>query len=221
MNRVAAVVVAAGEGRRFGGSKLFAPLKGRPVLDWSLRAFETNPFIDAIVLVLSEAAGRVKYAAKFPKIAAVVRGGERRQDSVANGVAALQVGDDDIILVHDGARPLLTQELIERVIEGARRTGAAVPGLPPDDTIKEIEGGMVVRTIDRDRLVRIQTPQGFAAGLLRRALARAGAEGAAGTDEAALVERLGLPVTVVAGDPRNIKITSPLDLSVAEAFLGR
>lgn len=221
MNRVAAVVVAAGEGRRFGGPKLEASLKGRPVLDWSLRAFETHPSIDAIVLVLSEAAGSVPYAAKFPKITAVVRGGERRQDSAAHGVAALQVGDDDIILVHDGARPLLTQELIDRVIDGARRTGAAVPGLPPDDTIKEIEGEMVVRTIDRDRLVRIQTPQGFAAGLLRRALDRAGAEGAAGTDEAALVERLGLPVTVVPGDPRNIKITSPFDLSVAEAWLGR
>ncbi|MDD8025241.1 MAG: 2-C-methyl-D-erythritol 4-phosphate cytidylyltransferase [Acidobacteriota bacterium] len=221
MARVGAVIVAAGEGRRFGGPKQFAPLRGRPVLDWSLAAFEANPRVDAIVLVMGEAARGAEAAARYPKIAAVVRGGERRQDSVANGVAALKPAPDDIVLIHDGARPLVTQDLIDRVLEAAVTAGAAVPGLPLEDTIKEIAAGRVVRTIDRDRLARIQTPQGFTAEILRRALEAAREAGISGTDEAALVERLGLRVAVVPGDPRNIKITSPLDLMMAEAGLGR
>jgi 2-C-methyl-D-erythritol 4-phosphate cytidylyltransferase len=220
MSRVFAVVVAAGEGRRFGGAKQFAALRGRPVLDWSLAAFETNPYIDAIVLVLAHPGEGGKYAARYPKISAVVRGGERRQDSVANGIEGLKGEDGDIVLVHDGARPLVTQELIERVVDAARETGAAVPAVRIDDTIKEAEKDRVVRTLDRSRLFRAQTPQGFTLGLLQRALERAKAEGAEGTDEASLVERLGLPVALVPGDPRNIKITSPLDLTMAEAFLG-
>jgi 2-C-methyl-D-erythritol 4-phosphate cytidylyltransferase len=220
MSRVSAVVVAAGEGRRFGGPKQFAALRGRAVLDWSLAAFQTNPYVDAIVLVLSNTTQGGKYAARYPKVSAVIRGGERRQESVANGVAGLKADSADIVLVHDGARPLVTQELIERVIEAARRTGAAVPGIPLEDTIKETADNRVVRTLERTRLFRIQTPQGFAYGLLKRALDRALTEGAAGTDESMLVERLGEAVAVVAGDPRNIKITSPLDLAMAEVFLG-
>jgi 2-C-methyl-D-erythritol 4-phosphate cytidylyltransferase len=220
MSRVFAVVVAAGEGRRFGGPKQFAALRGRPVLDWSLAAFEANPYVDAVVLVLAPPGKGEKYAARYPKIEAVVGGGARRQDSVANGVAGLKAVDEDIILVHDGARPLVTQDLIERVIDAARETGAAIPAVPLDDTIKEAEENRVLRTLDRSRLVRVQTPQGFAYGRLKRALDRAAAEGVVGTDEAALVERLGLPVAIVPGDPRNIKITSPLDLTMAEAFLG-
>jgi 2-C-methyl-D-erythritol 4-phosphate cytidylyltransferase len=221
MSRVYAVVVAAGEGRRFGGPKQFAALRGRPVLDWSLAAFESNTYVDSVVLVLAHPGQSGKFAARYRKIAAVVGGGERRQDSVSNGVEGLKAESGDIVLVHDGARPLLTQELIERVIDAARETGAAVPAVPIDDTIKEAENGRIVRTLDRARLFRAQTPQGFALGLLQRALERAKAEGATGTDEASLVERLGLPVALVPGDPRNIKITSPLDLAMAEAFLGR
>jgi 2-C-methyl-D-erythritol 4-phosphate cytidylyltransferase len=220
MSRVWAVVVAAGEGRRFGGPKQFAALRGRPVLDWSLAAFESSPHVDAVILVLAHPGEGGKYAARYAKIGAVVRGGERRQDSVACGVAALKGQSDDIVLVHDGARPLVTQELIERVLDAARETGASVPAVPLEDTVKEAEKGRVVRTLDRSRLFRVQTPQGFALGLLQRALAQAKAEGADVTDEAALVERLGLPVALVPGDPRNIKITSPLDLTMAEAFLG-
>jgi 2-C-methyl-D-erythritol 4-phosphate cytidylyltransferase len=139
---------------------------------------------------------------------------------VANGLEGLKAEIGDIVLIHDGARPLVTQELIERVVDAARETGAAVPAVPLDDTIKEAEKNRVVRTLDRSRLFRVQTPQGFALGLLQKALERAKAEGAEGTDEASLVERLGLPVALVPGDPRNIKITSPLDLTMAEAFLG-
>jgi 2-C-methyl-D-erythritol 4-phosphate cytidylyltransferase len=221
MARVGAVIVAAGEGRRFGGPKQFALLRGRQVLDWSLAAFEVHPRVDEVVLVLGETARGAGAAARYPKIGSVVRGGERRQDSVSNGVAALKPGPDDIILVHDGARPLVTQELIERVLDAALAEGAAVPGLPLEDTIKEVEAGRVVRTVDRERLVRIQTPQGFAARILMRALEAARETGLTGTDEAALVESLGLKVAVVPGDPRNIKITSPLDLQTAEAGLGR
>ena len=220
MSRVWAVVVAAGEGRRFGGPKQFAALRGRAVLDWSLAAFESSPHVDAVVLVLAHPGEGGKYAARYAKIGAVVRGGERRQDSVACGVAALKGQSDDIVLVHDGARPLVTQELIERVLDAARETGASVPAVPLEDTVKEAEKSRVVRTLERSRLFRVQTPQGFALGLLQRALAQAKAEGAVVTDEAALVERLGLPVALVPGDPRNIKITSPLDLTMAEAFLG-
>jgi len=221
MSRVAAVIVAAGEGRRFGGPKQFASLRGRPVLEWSLRAFENNPYVDAVVVVLADPAEGGRFTGFSAKVEAVVRGGERRQDSVANGVAALKAAGDDIILVHDGARPIVPQELIERVIDGARAEGAAVPALPIEDTVKEAAGGRVVRTVDRSRLVRVQTPQGFAFGLLRRALDAAAAEGFTGTDEAALVERLGHVVALVPGDARNVKITSPQDLVIAEAFLGR
>ncbi len=174
-----------------------------------------------MVLVLGDEARGAKDASRYAKVTAVVRGGEMRQDSVANGVEALDPADDDIVLVHDGARPLVTQDLIERVLEAARTTGAAIPGLPLEDTIKEAEAGRVVRTVPRERLVRVQTPQGFSAGLLRRALDAAKTAGLAATDEAALLESLGLPVTIVPGDPRNLKITSPLDLTAAEAYLGR
>jgi len=220
MSRVGAVIVAAGEGRRYGAAKQFAVLRGRSVLDWSLAAFEANPRVDSIVLVLARPAEGGTFAARYAKVAAVVRGGDRRQDSVANGVAGLKAEAADIVLVHDGARPLVTQDVIDRIIAAARETGAAVPGLPLEDTIKEAEAGRVIRTLDRGRLVRVQTPQGFACGLLLRALELARTEGVTGTDEAALVERLGVPVAVVAGDPRNLKITAPPDLAVAEAFLG-
>lgn len=221
MARVGAVIVAAGEGRRFGGPKQFALLRGRQVLDWSLAAFQAQPRVDEVVLVLGETARGAGAAARYPKIGSVVRGGERRQDSVANGVAALKLGPGDFVLIHDGARPLVTQELIERVLDAAQAEGAAVPGLPLEDTIKEIEAGRVVRTVDRERLVRVQTPQGFAARILFQALEAAREAGVTGTDEASLVERLGIKVAVVPGDPRNVKITSLLDLQTAEAGLGR
>jgi len=124
-------------------------------------------------------------------------------------------------IVMESQAPDRTQELIERVLDAALAEGAAVPGLPLEDTIKEAEAGRVVRTLDRRRLVRAQTPQAFRAGLLQRALEAARQAGQEGTDDAALVERLGVPVAVVPGDPRNIKITSPLDLQNAEAGLGR
>jgi 2-C-methyl-D-erythritol 4-phosphate cytidylyltransferase len=217
MTRATAVVVAAGEGRRFGAFKQFAALRGRSVLDWSLRAFASHPRIGAIVLVLPDEERGASYRRAYPLITAAVKGGARRQDSVANGVRAIGGGPDDIVLVHDGARPLVDRDLITRVVEEAARSGAAIPVIPVDDTVKEIEAGVVVRTLDRSTLVRVQTPQGFSLGLLRRALDAAAESGYEGTDEAALVERIGGRIVTVAGDPRNIKITEPRDLTWAEA----
>ncbi len=216
MTRATAVVVAAGEGRRFGAFKQFAALRGTSVLDWSLRAFASHPHIGAIVLVLPDEERGASYRRAYPEIAAAVKGGARRQDSVANGIRAIGGGPDDIVLVHDGARPLVDRDLITRVVEEAARSGAAIPVIGVDDTVKEIEAGVVVRTLDRSSIVRVQTPQGFSLGLLRRALEAAAESGYEGTDEASLVERIGGRIVTVAGDPRNIKITEPRDLAWAE-----
>ncbi|MBM3293147.1 MAG: 2-C-methyl-D-erythritol 4-phosphate cytidylyltransferase [Candidatus Aminicenantes bacterium] len=218
MKGVGAVIVAAGAGRRFGGAKPFALLAGRPLVEWSLAVFENHPLVRTIVLVLGEEASRADFRTRFPKLASVVRGGAERQDSVRRGFARLDPLATDVVLVHDGARPLVSAELIVRVVEAARRRGAAVPVVPTADTIKEIAGGRVVRTPDRDRLGRVQTPQAFSYSVLEKALAKAREEGYLGTDEAALVERCGGEVAVVEGDERNIKITTRLDLKIAEVI---
>lgn len=220
MTRVTAIIVAAGSGRRFGSPKQFAVLRGKPVLSWSLDAFESHPRVGAIVVVLPDEKMGPELKAAFPKITAVVAGGERRQDSVWNGLLRVEERGAGTVLVHDGARPLVSAELIGRVIDGAEKAGAAVPVVELDDTVKEIKNGAVVRTLDRSILVRVQTPQGFAFDLLKRALDRARADGFTGTDDAALVERLGAPVAAVPGELRNVKITSSGDLKSAEALLG-
>jgi len=219
MTGVAAIIVAAGEGRRFGSPKQFALLGGRSVLEWSLAAFEAQPRVGEIVLVLPNEALGARYAAAFAKVRAVVRGGARRQDSVLAGLSRLDRRRTDIVLVHDGARPLVPAALIRRIIREAAAHGAAVPALPLEDTVKEGADGRVVRTVDRASLYRIQTPQGFAFEILEEAFRRAGEDGFTGTDDASLVERLGKPVVIVEGDPRNIKITTLLDLKWAEGFL--
>jgi 2-C-methyl-D-erythritol 4-phosphate cytidylyltransferase len=216
MKFVAAIVVAAGEGRRFGAAKQFARLGGRSVLEWSLAAFENHPSIGEIVLVLPDEALGPHFAALFPKIRAFVRGGARRQDSVQAGFSRLDAGRTDIVLVHDGARPLVSEDLIRRVVREAGARGAAVPVLPVEDTIKEVAAGRIVRTPERSRLRRVQTPQGFAYAVLEEALRRAAEDDVAGTDDASLVERLGRVVALVEGDPRNIKITTLFDLKWAE-----
>jgi len=219
MTKVSAVIVAAGGGRRFGSAKQFAFLQGKPVLDWSLETFNAHPGVDEIVLVLPELRPKKSFLAKYGKIVAVVQGGRQRQDSVRLGFRAIDPRQAGIVLVHDGARPLAGRDLIERVIGQTRKKRAVVPGLLLEETIKEAEGGQVVRTLDRTRLFRVQTPQGFFYPLLERALEKASADHFYGTDEAALVERLGERVFIIEGDPRNIKITVPPDLKMAEAFL--
>lgn len=158
---------------------------------------------------------------RFSKLSAVVAGGRERQDSVEAGFSSIPFpgGGSCIVLVHDGVRPFVDQALITRVIQAAGRFGAACPALPVEDTVKMVDGDRVIQTQDRNRLCRIQTPQGFSAAILKRALEEAGKDGFQATDEAQLVERIGLPVHTVPGERRNLKITSPLDLKIAEALI--
>ena len=220
MSKVSVLIVAAGEGRRFGAAKQFALLKGETLLDRCLGTFEMDGAVDEIILVLPDPGQRDSLRGNYRKIASVVKGGVRRQDSVRNGFRELRARDEDVVLVHDGARPLVDGDLINRVILEAFRSGAAVPVLALEDTVKEVRDGSVALTYDRSRLFRVQTPQGFRYGVLNKALEAAARDGFYGTDEAMLVERTGGRVNVVDGDPRNIKVTTPLDLRIAEAMLG-
>lgn len=213
------IIVAAGEGKRFGSAKQFALLRGKPVLDWCVEKFIDHPEVDEIVLVLPDEKKKADYLRRSQKIVAVVRGGSRRQDSVRRGLEALNAETADIVLVHDGVRPLLSPALIERVIWGARRDKAVIPVVPIEETVKEVVTGRIVRTLDRACLYRAQTPQGFSYSLLKRALQEADEEGYSGTDEAELVERLGEKVAVVEGEAQNLKITTKDDLRMAEAWL--
>lgn len=217
--KTAAIVVAAGTGKRFGQMKQFVYLRGKPVLEWTLEKFEAHREVGSIVLVLPDEQDRKHYQMRYKKIVDVVRGGEKRQDSVWQGFRLLEQAQPELVLVHDGARPLVDAGLISRVITEARAGGAAVPVIPLDETTKEVREGRVVQTLDRSRLFRVQTPQGFLYPVLAKALEAARRDRFYGTDEAMLVERAGLPVRAVAGDPRNVKITTPLDLRIAEALL--
>jgi 2-C-methyl-D-erythritol 4-phosphate cytidylyltransferase len=202
------VLVAAGEGRRLGGPKAFLDLEGM-----SLLARAAAPFARLRDRVAVVRPGDLERA-RLPGWK-VVSGGARRRDSVALGLAALDP-ETELVLVHDAARPLVPEELVARVAKAARGHAAVVPVLPLHDTIKRVRAGMVVETLDRASLFAVQTPQAFRADLLRRALARTDADA---TDEAALVEALGEPVATVPGDPRNLKITTPEDLSLIRTIL--
>lgn len=200
-----AIVVAGGSGTRFGGAKQYAPLAGRRVLDWSLDAARAHA--DGVVLVVAAEA----FDQEEPGADVVVAGGATRSASVRAGLAAVP-DDASIVVVHDAARPLASPALFAAVIDAVRGGAAgALPGVPVADTIRHRDGGV----IDRDPLVRVQTPQAFAAALLRRA--HAGAPEA--TDDAALVEALGERIVVVDGEPTNDKITGPADLATARAQL--
>jgi 2-C-methyl-D-erythritol 4-phosphate cytidylyltransferase len=220
MIRTSALIVAAGAGKRFGEPKQFAYLRGKPVLEWTLETFNAHPEVAGLVLVLPEEQSLKHYGLRYSKIIDCVHGGERRQDSVWQGFRLLAAKEPpEVVLVHDGARPLVQAGLISRVIAVAAVDGAAAPVLPLDDTVKEVHEGRVAGTVDRTFLARAQTPQGFRFEVLKKALEAARRDRFYGTDEAALAERLGIPVTAVAGDPRNIKITTPIDMNVAEALL--
>jgi len=207
MGDVWVVVVAAGSGRRFGGAKQYEPLAGRRVLDWSLDASRQAAQGGGVVLVV--AAGHE--SAPEPGADVVVAGAGTRSGSVRAGLAAVPAACE-VIVVHDGARPLADAALFARVIEAVRGgADAAVPGVPVDDTLRARRGGVV----DRDGLVAVQTPQAFRAAALRGAHAG----NAEATDDASLVESAGGKVVVVDGSPTNLKITRPADLLVAEALL--
>jgi 2-C-methyl-D-erythritol 4-phosphate cytidylyltransferase len=219
MNNVFVIIVAAGTGKRFGASKPFAALKGKRILDYSLETFNNHPGISEIVLVLRERAKNTFFLDQYEKIKAVAAGGERRQDSVFSGFQQINPTQGDIVLIHDAARPLVKAELIDNIIEKTRAKGAAIPVLPVSDTLKKINGDRVSQTIDRHNLYHIQTPQGFSCEILSRAFKRNQEDPGIYTDEAALVEKLGVDVFVVPGDPGNMKITVPEDLKIAESFI--
>ncbi|MGQ9573540.1 MAG: 2-C-methyl-D-erythritol 4-phosphate cytidylyltransferase [Dehalococcoidia bacterium] len=219
---VGAVIVAAGRGERMGGrDKLFAVVAGKSLLAHTLAAFEVCPAVDKVVLVLSvdsmERGRRLIAEGGFAKVVDLCPGGERRQDSVRNGLTAL--ASCQWVVVHDGARPLVTAELIERGLEAAKETGAAVAAVPIRDTIKEVEpSGVIGRTLSRSQLWAAQTPQVFRYDILCEAHQRAKGEV---TDDAALVEKLGYQVRVFEGSPDNIKVTTPADLALVKALLAQ
>lgn len=216
-----AVIVAAGTASRMGGiDKILAPLDGEPVICHSLEAFQESDVIWEIVVVTREelVAPIGELCKKYPKVKAVIPGGETRQDSVALGLEALSK-DMDLAAVHDGARPLISLEVIDRAVRAANSYSAAAPAVPVKDTVKMVEGGLAVSTPDRSKLRAVQTPQVFGRELLRAALYKVQKEKTSVTDDCAAVERLGVKVKMVEGDERNIKITTPMDLVVARMLM--
>jgi 2-C-methyl-D-erythritol 4-phosphate cytidylyltransferase len=208
-------------------AKQFLTIGGVPILVHCLRTFVACERI-AEVLVAVRASEMERVTALIVRFGLegkvrVVEGGENRQGSVGNALAALEAADDDIVLVHDAVRPLIDAATIDRTIDAIEKHGAAIVGLPAVDTIKQVErtadGAIITSTIPRERVVQAQTPQGAHVGLLKRAFAEAEADEFAGTDEASLLERAGIGVWVVAGSPRNFKITQPGDLELAEFYL--
>lgn len=207
--------------------KQFLALGGIPILIHSLRAFAAVPRISGIcVAVRKSEIERVQAQVNeygFADRVQVVEGGDSRQESVANALAALPAQPDDIVLVHDAVRPLIDAATIDRTIDAVKEHGAAIVGLPAVDTIKQVErtahGALITSTIPREFIVQAQTPQGFRFGLLQSAFNEAITDGFVGTDEASVVERAGHPVAVVPGSQVNLKITQPGDLELAEFYL--
>jgi 2-C-methyl-D-erythritol 4-phosphate cytidylyltransferase len=220
------LIPAAGMGRRMGATvnKQYLPLNGRPILGHTIALFDQHPLIDKIYVITPadefELCRReVLEPGNFHKVQNLVPGGAERQDSVRNGLLACAAGPDDIVLIHDGVRPLLQPALIDRLVTEVQERGACLVGVPVKDTIKQVVDGRIEGTPDRSGLWQAQTPQAFRYGQILEAYQRAQQDGFRGTDDASLVERLGQPVTVIAGSYRNIKLTTPEDLLLARAFL--
>ena len=216
-----AVIVAAGSASRMGGiDKVMAELKGEPMILRTVRTFQECDAVCEIVIVTREdlILPISNLCRHLSKVKMVVKGGRSRQESVCLGLNALS---DKVKLaaVHDGARPLVTWEVIDRTIRAANTYGAAAPAIPVKDTIKVVEGRIVKNTPDRASLYAVQTPQVFDFDLLRGALKKAEQDSAAVTDDCSAVERLGMSVKIVEGDEENIKVTTPMDLKIAEMLL--
>lgn len=224
------LVPAAGMGRRMGTSiiKQYLDLAGRPILAHTLELFQKHPDIEGIYPILPE--DEISYCQShfverygLDKVRRIVAGGAERQDSVFNALRSLEddgaVNDETIVLIHDGVRPLFDAALIPGVIDTVRRHGACVVGVPVKDTIKEVTGGSISGTPQRQRLWQAQTPQAFRFGLILRAYESAERDGFLGTDDASLVERLGEPVMMLEGNYRNLKVTTPEDLLIANALI--
>ena len=221
LQKCGAVIVAAGSASRMGGiDKVMANLGGEPMILRTVRAFQNCDAITSIVIVTREdlILPITELCKSMNKVTAVVAGGKSRQESVNLGLNALS---DKVRLaaVHDGARPLASWQLIDRVVRAANTYGAAAPAVPVKDTIKVVEGRIVKSTPDRASLYAVQTPQVFDFDILRGALAKAQADNAKVTDDCSAVERMGFSVKIVEGDERNLKVTTPQDLKIAELLL--
>jgi 2-C-methyl-D-erythritol 4-phosphate cytidylyltransferase len=220
-----AIIAAAGTGSRMASDrpKQFLQLAGSPIIFHTLKPFELCESIQEVIVVLpaEESAAFLAHAGKLGlrKLARVVPGGATRADSVKRGLLAIRAATAEIVAVHDGVRPFVTVEEIDNTIAAAERDGAAILATPVTDTIKLVEGEAVVKTLERRHLRQALTPQCFRYELLRRAYEQADVNDPSLTDESALVERLGHQVTIVDGSARNIKITTPRDLLIAETFL--
>ena len=221
LKRCGAVIVAAGSASRMGGiDKVMATLNGEPMIARTLRNFQECDAVSEIVIVTRpDLIQPIRtLCGGMPKVTAVVAGGKSRQESVNLGLSALSK-ECKLAAVHDGARPFAGWQLIDRVIRAANTYGAAAPAIPVKDTIKVVQGFVVKNTPDRDTLRAIQTPQVFDFDMLRGALLKAEADGAQVTDDCSAVERLGMSVKIVEGDERNIKVTTPMDLKIAQLIL--
>jgi 2-C-methyl-D-erythritol 4-phosphate cytidylyltransferase len=220
-----AIIAAAGAGTRMASDrpKQFLLLAGTPVIIHTLKVFEQCESINEVILVLpaAESAGFLSLATKFGlrKVARVVPGGVTRADSVKRGLLAIRAATAEIVAVHDGVRPFVTVEEVDAVVTKAQTDGAAILVAPVTDTIKQVDDGRVVQTLDRGALRRALTPQCFRYELLRQAYQTADVTDSSATDESVLVEQLGHPISVIDGSPRNIKITTVEDLAIAEAML--
>lgn len=225
MDNVLAVVVGAGQSRRMGENvnKLLLPLAGRPVLSYSLAMLQEAPFVKGFVLVVGE--GELDTYRTLTekwgctKMISLIRGGKTRQDSVWEGLNVLPA-DTRVVIVHDGARPLVTVDQFDKVVSGAMRWSAATLAVPVKDTVKETGlENFITRTLNRESLWLAQTPQAFSYPLLMDAYCIARRNQRTSTDDAGLVEAMGVPVKIIEGSYRNIKITTPEDLSMIEFLL--
>ena len=216
-----AVIVAAGNASRMGGiDKVMAPLQNEPMIRRTVRTFQECDAISEIVIVTREdlIVPISNLCREMAKVKAVVTGGNSRQESVNLGLNALS-DKMKLAAVHDGARPLITWQVIDRTARAANTYGAAAPAIPVKDTIKVVEGRVVKNTPDRATLFAVQTPQIFDFDLLRGALQKAAADGAEVTDDCSAVERMEMSVKIVEGDERNLKVTTPMDLKIAQMLL--
>lgn len=224
--RAEALIVAAGKGIRFGEGekKQFKLLSGKPVLAHTLDKFESSTSIKSILLIIAQedmefCMSEIVEKYNYKKIFHIIPGGKRRQDSVKNGIDFISKGTD-IVVIHDGVRPFVTCEMIEESIKSAIRFGAVVFATPMKDTIKMVnKDGIIIKTLDRDSIWQIQTPQSFQVNVIKKAYQKAQEDGFFATDDSSLVERLGVKVKVLHGSYTNIKITTPEDLALANFFL--
>ena len=221
--QVCAIVVAGGAGARMGTEerirKQYRDLGGKPLLAWSIDSFLEHTRVTSVVVVLPREDVASPHEWLKTRAVRIVEGGPERSDSVRRGLDAVPTGTD-IVLIHDGARPFVDAALVDRVIAGAIG-GAAIPGIPATDTLKQVDSArLIVRTIDRSAIWQAQTPQGFRYDLLRRLHDALADDGQKVTDDASLCERAGVPVRVVDGDPRNVKITRSIDLDIARRMVG-